>query len=295
LQLGGSIGYRMGKIFRLNSSNMHLIVMAGMSAVFSALFGTPLTAAFFAIEVVSVGIVQYAALVPCVVSSLVAFGVAQQFGIHPVRFDMVVFPALSVEVVLKVAVLALLCAVISILFCVAMKKCEHYMEKFLPNKFIRAAVGAGIIILLTLLIGTYDYNGAGMDVIEKALFGEARPEAFLLKILFTAITIAAGFKGGEIVPAFFIGSTFGCAVSTVLGLDAGFAAAIGFVALFCGVVNCPVASLLLALEVFGAEGILLFAVVCAVSYMMSGCFGLYKSQKIVYAKLDETYVDVFAR
>ncbi len=295
LQLGGSIGYRMGKIFRLNSSNMHLIVMAGMSAVFSALFGTPLTAAFFAIEVVSVGIVQYAALVPCVVSSLVAFGVAQWFGISPVRFDMVAFPALSVEVVLKAAVLAVLCALVSILFCVAMKKCEHYMEKLLPNKYVRAVGGAVLVILLTLLVGTYAYNGAGMDVITRALSGEARPEAFLLKILFTAITISAGFKGGEIVPAFFIGSTFGCVVSSILGLDAGFAAAIGFVALFCGVVNCPVASLLLALEVFGAEGILIFAVVCAVSYMMSGCFGLYKSQKIVYAKLDETYMDIFAR
>lgn len=295
LQLGGSIGYRMGKIFRLNREDMHLIVMAGMSAVFSALFGTPLTAAFFAIEVVSVGIVHYAALVPCITAALTAFGVAQLFGISPVRFGMILFPNLSVGIVLKAALLALLCALVGILFCFAIKKCEHYMEKFFPNKYIRTVVGAVIIILLTVLLGTYAYNGAGMDVIEEALGGKANPEAFLLKIIFTAITISAGFKGGEIVPAFFIGSTFGCAVSSLIGLDAGFAAAIGFVTLFCSVVNCPVASLLLAIEVFGGNGIPLFAVACAVSYMMSGCSGLYRSQKIMYSKLDDHYIDSFTK
>ena len=109
----------------------------------------------------------------------------------------------------------------------------------------------------------------------------------MLKILFTAITIGAGFKGGEIVPAFFIGSTFGCVIGGILGLNPGFGAALGFVALFCGVVNCPVASVILALEVFGGDSIIVFAAVCAVSYMMSGYFGLYKSQRIVYSKLDE--------
>ncbi len=293
LQLGGSIGYRTGKLLRLNKADLHIIVMTGMSAVFSALFGTPLAAAFFAIEVVSVGIVQYAALVPCITASLTAFGIAGAFGISPVHFDMVAFPALSVEIALRAAMLALLCALVGILFCTAIQKTEHAFEKFLPNKYIRTLSGAVLLVLLTLLLGTRDYNGAGMDVITKALGGEARPEAFLLKILFTAITIAAGFKGGEIVPAFFIGSTFGCAISGLLGLDPGLSAAIGFIALFCSVVNCPVASLLLALEVFGAEGVLIFAVVCAVSFMMSGNFGLYKSQKIMYSKLDAHYTDTF--
>ncbi len=295
LQLGGSIGYRLGKIFRLNREDMHLIVMAGMSAVFSALFGTPLTAAFFAIEVVSVGVVHYAALVPCVASALSAFGMAQLFGISPVRFLDISFPGLTPELVLKAAFLAILCALVGTLFCTALKLCEHGMEKFLPNKYIRTTVGALILILLTLLLGTYAYNGAGMDIITRALSGDARPEAFLLKILFTAITISAGFKGGEIVPAFFIGSTFGCVVSGILGLPAGVGAAIGFVTLFCSVVNCPVASLLLAIEVFGGEGIVIFAVACAVSYMMSGCSGLYRSQKIMYSKLDDHFIDSFTK
>ena len=295
LQLGGSIGYNIGRVCRLKQNDMHIIVMAGMSGVFAALFGTPVTAAVFAIEVVCVGVMHYAALVPCVISAMVSFGVAGAFGIAPVHFDGVVLTDVTALMVGKIALLALLCALVSIVFCSAIHVCEHTMEKFLKNKYLRAVVGALILVVLTLLVGTRDYNGAGMDVITRAIGGEVRWEAFLLKIVFTAITIAAGFKGGEIVPAFFIGSTFGCCVGSLLGIYSGFSAAVGFVAVFCGVVNCPLASTILALEVFGGENILLFTLVCAISYMMSGSFGLYKSQKIVYSKLDAHYIDIETR
>ncbi len=292
LQLGGSIGYNVGRIFRLKQSDMHIIVMAGMSAVFSALFGTPLTAAIFSIELVCVGVMHYTALLPCVISAMVAFGIAGAFGLSPVHFDGIFFADVQALTLGKIALLAVLCALVSILFCTAIHYCEQFMEKHLKNSYLRAFVGAVMVVGLTLLVGTRDYNGAGMDVIIRALHGEVRWEAFALKIVFTAITIAAGFKGGEIVPAFFIGSTFGCFVGSLLGIDPGFSAAIGFVCVFCGVVNCPIASTMLALEVFGSENILLFALVCAISYMMSGCFSLYKSQKIVYSKLDAHYIDV---
>lgn len=295
LQLGGSIGYNLGKVVKLNKNDTHIIVMAGMSSVFSALFGTPLTAAFFAIEVVSVGIMHYAALVPCLVSSLVAYEVAGAFNISPVCFDFVSFPKISVSFMAKVALLAALCALLSIAFCESIKKCEHISKRFMPNKYVRAFVGGAFVVALTAAIGSYDYNGAGMDVITRAMNGNALWYAFILKIVFTAITISAGFKGGEIVPTFFIGSTFGCVIGALLGLDAPIGAAIGFVALFCGVVNCPVASTMLALEVFGGEAMAPFAIVCAISYMLSGCFGLYKSQKIVYSKINEEYIDVNTR
>lgn len=292
LQLGGSIGYNVGKVFRLRKDNMHIIVMSGMSAVFAALFGTPLTAAFFAIEVVSVGVWHYVALVPCVVSALVASQTALAFGLHPVKFALADFGAVSPLLSLQVVAVAALCAVVGILFCLAIHNCEHLFEKLMPNKYLKAVVGGAVIVLLTLIIGSRDYNGAGMDIVEKAIGGEVKWEAFALKIIFTAVTIAAGFKGGEIVPAFFVGSTFGCAAGMILGINPGFAAAIGFVALFCSVVNCPLASIILSIEVFGTEGILLFALACGVSYMLSGYFGLYKSQKIVYSKLNEELVDI---
>jgi len=286
LQLGGSIGYRLGKVFRLNEKDMHLIVMAGMSAVFSALFGTPLTALFFALEVTTVGVMYYACFVPCAISALAASVIAKLFGLSPVHFEGIVFPELGAGLLGKLLVLTILCALVSILFYTAIHKCEHYAQKWFSNPYLRSFVGGVILVLLTVLVQTRDYNGAGMDVITDAMAGQAKPEAFLLKILFTAITIAAGFKGGEIVPAFFVGSTFGCAVGGLLGLDPGFSAAVGCIALFCGAVNCPIASLFLAFELFGGEALLLFALVCGVSYMMSGYGGLYKSQKIMQSKLE---------
>ncbi len=291
LQLGGSIGYKIGKLFRLNEKDTNIIIMIGMSSVFSALFGTPLTAAFFVLEVVNVGAIHYVGLVPCLVSAFVSFLLSTHWGTAPVKFDFIVAPQISVATVGKVILLGILCALVSILFCAAMKKGEHIAETYIKNDYLRIFAGGVIIVGLTLLLGTTDYNGAGMDVIERALSGQANPWAFLLKILFTVITISVGFKGGEIVPTFFIGSTFGCVAGTLLGMDPGFAAALGFVGMFCCVVNCPVSSIILALEVFGGESILLFAFICAVGYMMSGYYGLYGSQKIVYSKLKNEIID----
>ena len=285
LQIGGGIGYKLGKIFKFNNRDIRLITTAGMSSVFSALFGTPVAAAVFPIEMVSVGTLNFTALLPCVVSAITARFVSSLFGISPIAFDLTFDYTLSAGIMLKVLVLALLCAILGIIFCFVMKNSEYYMKKIIPNTFLRAAVGGAIVVLLTVLVGTYDYNGSGMEVITRAVSGNARAWDFALKIVFTAITISAGFKGGEIIPTLFIGATFGCAIASILGFDAGFGAAIGMVSLFCAVVNCPIASIFLAVEMFGAGGILFFAVACAVSYKMSGYSGLYKSQKFVYSKL----------
>jgi len=291
LQLGGSIGYNAGRLLKLDNNNMRIIIMSGMASVFSALFGTPLTAAVFSLEVASVGLLDYTALLPCLVSSIFAFIVAGMMNITPVRF---VIPEMGAEILptmLKTALLSVLCALLSIAFCFAVEKCSHIAKKNFKGPYIRTITLSIVLVAATLLLGTSDYNGAGMPVIERAMSGQAEPFAFLLKIIFTAITLAAGFKGGEIVPAFFVGSTFGCVAAPLLGLDPVFGAAIGFVALFCGVVNCPIASIFLSLEVFGASGILLFALSCGISYMLSGPFGLYSSQKILYSKAKNEYIE----
>ncbi|MBR5586856.1 MAG: chloride channel protein [Clostridia bacterium] len=295
LQLGGSIGYNIGRCFKLNKPDMHVIVMAGMSAVFTALFGTPLTAAVFAMEVATVGYFHYGGFLACIISSAVAFMISSVMGATPVRFSVALPDVLSAEMLIKVVILSFLCAIVSMMFCIAIKKSEHYMKKLFANVYLRAFVGGGVVVILTLLLGTRDYNGAGMEIVARAMQGDARAEAFILKIIFTAITIAAGFKGGEIVPTLFIGSTFGCVVGGLLGLDPAFGAAIGFVALFCGVVNCPLASIVLAVEVFGGKGIMPFAIACGVSFMMSGYFGLYKSQKIEYSKFTDEIIDINAK
>lgn len=291
LQLGGSIGYNTGKALRLKNGDMHIVTMAGMSAVFAALFGTPVSAAFFSFEVTRVGLMHYSSFVPSVMAALVASQIAKLFGLHGVKFDGVVFGNISVESVILVISISLLCALVGILFCSCIHKTEKLFEKLFKSRYIRAFVGGLLIVGLTYILGTRDYNGAGMNVITDAIGGKASYEAFILKIVFTSVTIAAGFKGGEIVPAFFVGSTFGCIMGQILGFSPSFAAAIGFIAVFCAATNCPTASLILAIEVFGGGDIIIFALVCSVSYMMSGYSGLYKSQSIAFSKLSDEIIN----
>ena len=291
LQMGGSIGYNLGKLFRLEEGNIKIITMCGMSAAFSALFGTPMTAAFMAMEIENVGIMYYSALVPCVISALVASGVAEFLGAQGEIFAVNIVPEFTVYNAIFTAILAILCAVVSVIFCDVLKISGRLYKKFFANPYLRVFVGGCIVAALTFISGTRYYNGAGMNVIEMALKGEAPYFAFLLKIIFTALTLGAGYKGGEIVPALYIGATFGCLYSQLLGFDPALCAAIGMGALFCGVTNCPISSLFICFELFGFKGMPYYLLAVALSYTFSGYSSLYSSQKIVYSKFHNKYVN----
>ncbi|MGM9663142.1 MAG: chloride channel protein [Oscillospiraceae bacterium] len=295
LQMGGDLGRHVGELLRLDDKDRRLATLCGMSALFAALFGTPLTATVFALEVVSVGVLYYAGFVPCIVASLVAYGVSLLFGVAPTRFALAV-PTVDPPLLVRTAVLAILCALVSILLCETLHRTEHLAARLQPNPYLRAFLGGLLIAAATVLLGSTDYNGAGMDVIVRAVEqGQARPWDFLLKLLFTAVTIGCGFKGGEVVPTFFVGATFGCAAAPLLGLPGGFGAAIGLAAVFCGAVNCPMASILLSVELFGAEGLSCFALACGIGYMLSGYRGLYSSQTILYSKLKAEFINIHAK
>ena len=291
LQIGGGIGYRTGTLLRLGEKDLPLATLCGMAGVFSALFGTPLTATIFALEVISVGVLYYAGLLPCITASLTGYYIALLMGVEPTRFT-VAMPALAWPTLGLVAVLAVGCALVSILFCRGLHITEHLAARVLKDPFLRAAAGGCVIVAATLLLGTTDYNGAGMDVVARALSGQADPWAWLLKLAFTAVTIGCGFKGGEVVPSFFVGATFGCVFGGLLGLPPAFAAAIGLVSVFCGAVNCPIASVILSIELFGSGGLVYFAAACAISYLLSGYCGLYSSQTILYSKLKAEFINV---
>lgn len=292
LQIGGCMGSWLARRMHLATENRVMLLLCGMSGLFGALFGTPVAAAVFSIEVASVGIFQSAALFPCLLSATAASQIAKLLGVHPAVY-LLAEPAAAPRgwLVFSTAVLGLGCAAVSILFCTAMHTAHHLYARYLPNPFWRAAAGGALVILLTLLCGTGIYNGAGGETIQAALTGEAGGWMFLLKILFTAVTLGAGFKGGEIVPSFFVGATFGCVLGGWLGLGPGFGAALGLIAVFCGVTNCPLASILLSVEMFGGGHLALFALVCAVSYFMSGRYSLYDSQKLALPKLSLTFED----
>lgn len=289
LQIGGSIGSGIGDLFRLNETDKHVAIMCGMSACFAALFGTPIAATFFAMEVVSVGVMYYSALVPCVFSSLIAVEIARYYGVMGEVLTIASVPEFTMQNVCKIVILSILCAMLSRIFCRVMHMASVYSKQFIKNAYGRIFVFGCIIALIHFLLGTQDYAGAGMEVIERAIQGEVRPEAFLLKLLLTALTLGVGYKGGEIVPSFFVGATFGCLVGQYLGVSPSMCAAVGMIALFCGVTNSPITSLLLAFELFGMNGIYFSLIGVAVSYMLSGYYSLYQSQRIVYSKFDARY------
>ncbi len=294
LQMGGTIGLGVGRVLHLDDRDLSTATMAGMSAFFSALFGTPIAATVFAMAVISVGAIYHVAFVPCLISSLAAFGVSLMLGVEPTRF-VVAMPSADPLTIARVAMLACLCGMLSALFCEAVHGCERLAHSHIANPWTRAFVGGCLLLGLTFALRTEAYNGAGMGVILQAVEqGKAEPLAFAWKMLFTSITLAVGFKGGEVVPCFFIGATFGCVLGPLLGLPAGFAAAVGLISVFCGAVNCPIASTILAIELFGAQGLPYFAVAAGFSFVMSGYYGLYSSQRILYDKLKATFIDAHA-
>ena len=290
LQMGGSIGWNVGTLLHLKDHDRRTATISGMAAFFSALFGTPLTAALFAMMVEDVGLTFTSAFVPAFTSALIAYGCSLAFGIAPTHFA-ITAPELTVWTAFLVILLGFACAAVSRLFCGLLHFMEHKMPQLLPNPWLRVFVGGVAVIAFSYLFGVGRYNGAGMGVITAAVEqGEALPWDFLCKIFLTALTLSCGFKGGEVVPSFFVGATFGCVLGPLLGLPAGFAAAVGLVSIFCGATNALIPSILMGFELFSGAGLELIALGCGICFMLSGHHGLYSSQTFVTNKLRSEYM-----
>lgn len=286
LQIGGSLGSGLARLFRLDEKDKKVIIMSGMSAAFSALFGTPMAASIFSIEISSVGMMNYSALLPCIVAALVASEFSATLGISPESFPINGIPNLTVLTAGKAVIVAALCALVSIMFCYSMKYMGKGLSTVFKNKYVKIAVCAVVFLIITTLIGGTDFYGAGIDVIERAVVeGEAKPYAFIVKLLLTSLIIEAGFKGGEIVPSFYVGATFGCVIGHLIGLSPSLCAAVGMTALFCGVTNCPITSILISFELFGFDCAPYILIAVAISFVASGYTGIYSAQKINYSKI----------
>jgi H+/Cl- antiporter ClcA len=260
--------------------------MTGMSAVFAGLFGTPLTACLFTLEFVSVGTLFSPALLPGYLAAFVASGISGLLGVHAETFPLNTALALNFGSIWRLVVLAVAVSLLGSIMCLLFHKAEHFAHKYLPNAWVRIAIGGVLIAVLTFLVGDGRYNGAGMDLALEAVGGHADWYSFVLKMLFTAITLAAGFKGGEIVPTFCIGATFVCVVGGFLGLDPGIAAALALVGLFCCATNSPWASIVLSVEMFGVTNLHMFALMSVICFVLSGNTGLYTSQRLPLPKLE---------
>ncbi len=292
LQMGGQAGFYVSGLFRAGREFKRTCVIAGMAALFSALFGTPVAATVFAMEVVHVGLVVYSDFLPTFVASVTAYLISGALFEGDESFA-VTSPELSFIILLKVLLLGAMCAVPTIMFCQSLHIGEHLIEKYLKNPWIRVVAGGIVIIAITLLYGSQRYSGTGMDVIAVAIEeGEALPWDWIMKILLTAITLGTGYRGGEVVPSLFIGATFGCVAGPLLGLPAGFSAAVGLTAVFCGCSNCMLATVFLCLELFGVGSLFQYAVAaCAVNYILSGHVGFYRAQGLLVEDVDPNTID----
>ena len=284
LQLGGSLAEFVRKGVRMGEEFQDLAIMCGMSAGFSAVFGSQITAALFALEISCVGMLPLGALFPCVVSSITAGTLARAMGVRAVSFYLTASTPGPVQYG-QVLVLAVACGLLSMLVCYAFDGVRAGLERLFPNPYLRVVAGSVGVILLTLMLGSKEYLGTGDALIYGAIHdGQADPVAFAWKILFTALTLGCGLKGGEIVPSFAIGTTFGCVVGPLLGLPAPYAAGVGMISMFCGVTNCPLSALVLGFEVFSFCNPGGFLMAVAASFLVSGYGGLYAKQKFAFSK-----------
>ncbi len=299
LQMGGSIAATCGKIFHLSRADMRMLLMAGIAAGFGAVFGTPLAGAIFALEVLVVGRIRYDALIPCLFAAAVGAWTCSAWGIdhwhRTIEISGIATDKFLFDWVLamKVAIAGVAFGLVSVFFAELTHTIDHFFKRKIARPIWRPVIGGVLIIGLTYLLGTRDYLGLGIythepngvTVLTAFYPGGAGDWSWFWKVLFTALTLGSGFKGGEVTPMFFMGATLGNVLAHIMGAPVELFAALGFVAVFAGAINTPLAGALMGIELFGSQGAIYFAIACFISYVSSGHSGIYLSQRIGIPKL----------
>lgn len=285
VQMGGALANLLHRPLRLTQSDQSLLLLSGVSGGFGSVFGTPLAGAVFGMEVLAIGQIRYEALVPCFVASVVGDAVCRAWGVSHFAYSVVSLPPVSFRLWLCIGIAGVLFGAASLLFAELTHAVSDFAKRRIIVPALRPFVGGLVIIALTLAVGTRDYLGIGLPLIARSFTPEDVPLfAFLLKIIFTTVTVGSGFKGGEVTPLFCIGATLGCAFAHLTGQPTAFFAALGFVAVFAGASNTPLACTLVGIELFGSAIAVPLAATCIISYIASGHRGIYLSQRIGASK-----------
>ncbi|MBH5317717.1 voltage-gated chloride channel family protein [Paenibacillus sp. GSMTC-2017] len=277
VQLGSSLSASIGKLFKLKVSDQRLIVLLGVSAGFASVFGTPLAGTLFGLEVSTKGSLRFRALLPCLVASYMGHYVTLSWGIEHSHYVIGVVPGLDWLVIAKVTLAAIIFGVAASLFVHLTSTIKKRMTQVIAHPVLRSFVGGCMIIALVLIIGSRDYLGLGLPLMDAAFNSTVSFTDSILKMLFTAVTLGTGFIGGEVTPLFVIGSTLGSALSAFLSLSAPFLAALGLVSIFGAASKTPLACIVLGLELFGWDGALYFILACYISNLISGRSNIYEA------------------
>lgn len=284
VQMGGAIADQFTSFLNLSREERKLLLMTGIAGGFASVFGTPWAGALFAIEVLALGKLQYRGFAPSVMSAFIAHITCLLWGVQHTAYDVGIIPSFNFSSVSLSAMTGVAFGLSALLFSWSHHRFSFFLKRILPSPYLRVVLGGAAIILLASILQTDRYLGLGISTLTESFLSPSASYDFLLKILFTVITLASGFKGGEVTPLFFIGATLGSALSVYLPLPTGFLAALGFASVFAGAANTPLACILMAMELFGAEVGFYAALAIAVSYLCSGNRGIYHSQKLEVGK-----------
>lgn len=284
VQMGGALADQLTGIFKLQHEDRRIILMCGIAAGFSSVFGTPLGGAIFGLEVLAIGRLRHGAILPCLIAAVVADQVGLLWGVHHMHYSIALIPSISAWSITAMLIAGVAFGLAGRGFSGATHWLSAQMKRYITYGPLRPFLGGIAIATAVWFLGADRYIGLGLPVISEALQGPVPVYDFFAKMVFTVASLGSGFKGGEVTPLFFIGATLGNALAPLLNMPVAFLAAIGFVAVFAGAANTPIASSLIAIELFGAEVGIFAAIACAVSYLFSGHAGIYLSQRAGRAK-----------
>lgn len=285
VQMGGAFSEFIGKLVKLDEADRKIIIICGISSGFGSVFGTPLAGTVFGLEVLALGLIRHEAIFPAFVAAFVGdFVTSSLWGVGHQHYEIGSIPALSIVLIIKIIFSAILFGLTSTLFSELTHWLKKQYTKLFPNPMMKSFVGGLVIIALVYILGTRKYLGLGLPLIDDAFHGEVSPLTFITKLLFTSLTLGAGYQGGEVTPLFAIGSTLGGSLGDLLHVSIPFLAALGFIGVFCGATNTPIACFIMGIELFGSEASLHLFLVCIISYLFSGHSGIYTSQQIGVSK-----------